>query len=197
MSAWTDHVEKWKDCRKCPLCEQRDRIVLARGTVPADIVFVGEAPGEVEDSLGLPFVGPAGRLLDSIILSALPPRHITPVSFAMTNLIACFPRHAKLAGTNEPEKSEILACRPRLHEFIKIANPKLIVCVGSLASNYIGEHDAYGKVLGVKVIEIIHPAATFPPRMAAAQAQMARHRAVVVLRNAVEDMIEEMTNADH
>lgn len=186
MSAWTGHVQKWKDCRLCPLCDQRDRIVLARGGVPATIVFVGEAPGEVEDSTGLPFKGPAGNLLDQIIDRAVP----SGVTYALTNLVCCFPRENKLAGFNEPEKSEIEACRPRLYEFITICKPKLIVCVGALAANCIGDHDAYGRILGARVVDIIHPAATFPPRMAVAQAQMARQRAVVVLRNAVEDMME-------
>lgn len=196
MSAWIDFVNRWKDCHKCPLGDQRDRICLARGTIPADVVFIGEAPGEVEDSLGLPFTGPAGKLLDSIIMSALPPQSVTPVTFALTNLVACFPRQAKLEGINEPEASEIKACRPRLYEFIELANPKLIVLVGALAANYIGEHDARGRIASARVCEIIHPAATFPPRMAAAQAQMARQRAVVVLRNAVEDMLEEMSSGE-
>jgi uracil-DNA glycosylase len=184
MSAWTDHVSKWKNCRLCPLCDQRDRIVLARGSIPADIVFVGEGPGASEDSTGLPFCGPAGRLLDQIIGGSIP----TSITYALTNLVCCFPRDAKMEGINEPAVSEILACRPRLHEFITIARPKLIVCVGQLSSQYIGDHDAYGMVLGAKVVEIVHPAAIL--RMPASQKDMAVQRYVVKLRNAVEEMME-------
>ena len=183
MSAWTDHVAKWRDCTACTLCEQRSNVVLARGQVPCDVLFCGEAPGASEDALGLPFVGPAGHLLDQIIERALPPT----VKYALTNLVCCFPAEAKARGDNEPEYSEIVACRPRLMEFITLAKPKLIVCVGSLAWNYV-EHDAYGRVRGANVIQIVHPAAVL--RMPLAQKQMAVQKAIVILRNAVDSMLQ-------
>ncbi len=107
----------------------------------------------------------------------------------MTNLVCCFPREAKERGDNEPELSEIRACRPRLVEFLQMARPKLIVCVGTLASDYV-QHDADGKVMGAEVVSIIHPAATFPPRMPRAQQGMALNRAVVIVRHAVEEMLK-------
>ena len=64
---WQAFAERWKDCRSCRLCEQRDKIVLARGTIPCDILMVGEAPGLSENSRGLPFDGPAGHRLDQIV----------------------------------------------------------------------------------------------------------------------------------
>ncbi len=179
MSAWTDHVAKWKDCKQCLLCEQRDRICLARGTIPADLCFIGEAPGASEDTLGQPFKGPAGQLLDQIIERAVP----STVTYVLTNLVCCFPREAKAEGINEPHLSEIKACRPRLTEFINIARPKLIVCVGALAAEYVDHNDS------VRCIDIIHPAATMGNRMPLVQKQMAIQKAVVVLRNAVEFML--------
>ena len=130
-----------------------------------------------------PFVGPAGHLLDQIIERALPPG----TTYALTNLVACFPREAKARGDNEPEPGEIAACRPRLMEFIKLCHPRLVVLVGSLASNYIG-HDAYGKVCGASALDIIHPAAIL--RMPLAQKQMAVQKVIVVLRNAVECVLQ-------
>lgn len=183
MTPWQLFVNKWKDCKLCPLYEQRSNIVLARGVIPADIMMVGEAPGASEDALGIPFCGPAGHLLDQIVQRAVPPS----VTVVCCNLVCCYPAEAKAAGYNEPEYSEILACRPRLMEFIDIAQPKLIVCVGSLASDNIN-HDAYGKVRGADVIAIIHPAAIL--RMPLAQKQMAAQRAIVTLRTAVEDMLQ-------
>lgn len=173
---WTGHVNKWKDCKLCPLGGQRDRIVLARGTVPCDVLFIGEAPGASEDAIGLPFVGPAGSLQDSIIEQALP-----RTSYALTNLVACLPREAKLAGYNEPDASEIRACRTRLVEFINLASPKLIVRVGILASTWVQDR------LGIQFVDIVHPAAIL--RMPLAQRQMAIQKSVVILRNAVEDMV--------
>lgn len=178
MSTWADHVSRWKDCQACPLCHQRDRICLARGVVPCDVLFIGEAPGASEDAIGQPFVGPAGRLLDQIIERSM---YLT-ATHALTNLVCCFPREAKERGENEPEHNEILACRPRLIEFVNIAQPRLIVCVGSLAAEYINHHDS------VPCVDIVHPAAIL--RMPLAQKQMAAQKTIVVLRRAVEDMLQ-------
>lgn len=70
VSLYSSHVERWKDCGGCSLCDRRTRVVLYRGKVPCDVLFVGEAPGESEDVVGVPFVGPAGKLLDSMIQDA-------------------------------------------------------------------------------------------------------------------------------
>lgn len=178
MSAWTEHVARWKDCTDCPLCQQRDQIVLARGTVPCDVLLVGEAPGASEDTIGLPFVGPAGQLLDQIIERALPPG----VTYALTNLVACFPRDAKLRGDNEPERKEIEACRGRLVEFVNTCRPRLVVCVGDLAERYMP------RVPTMRYCHIVHPAAI--SRMPLAQKDMAARKAIVVLRCAVEDVLQ-------
>ncbi len=184
MTTWLEHVEKWKDCQLCPLSQQRSNICLARGSVPCDVLFVGEAPGQIEDGLGRPFKGPAGALLDQIIERSLP----VGVTYALTNLVACYPAEAKARGDNEPELSEIKACRPRLYEFIDLCKPKLVVCVGTLASDNIG-HDSYGNVRGAKCIAITHPAHILA-RLPAAQKQMATQRCIIQIRNAVQDMVE-------
>lgn len=67
MSPWQHHIERWKDCKMCPLHRTRRNVVLGRGGVPCDVLFVGEAPGPVEDINGSPFTGPSGHLLNSII----------------------------------------------------------------------------------------------------------------------------------
>ncbi len=181
---WLDHVSKWKDCQLCPLSKQRSNIVLARGTVPCDVLFIGEAPGQVEDALGRPFVGPAGRLLDQIIERSVP-----PLTYALTNLVCCFPAEAKARGDNEPELAEIKACRPRLHEFIDLCKPKLVVRVGTLAADNV-QHDSYGLVRGAKCIDIVHPAFILA-RLPQAQKHMAVQRCIVQIRNAVQSMMEE------
>lgn len=193
MTTWLEHVERWRDCQLCPLAQQRTNIVLARagmvggpttgGSLPCDVLFVGEAPGKVEDDLGLPFVGPAGSKLQDVIDRALP----DGMTYACCNLVCCFPAEAKSRGDNEPERAEILACRPRLREFIGMVRPKLIVCVGHLASDYI-EHDAYGKVMGAEVIDVVHPAFILA-RMPQAQRGMALNKCVVVIRSAVARVI--------
>lgn len=181
MSAWTDFVERWKDCQLCPLAQQRHRICLARGDLPCDVLFVGEAPGASEDALGAPFVGPAGHLLDRIIANALD----ASTTYALTNLVCCFPREAKMEGINEPHHTEIKACRKRLIEFVNIAQPRLMVCVGSLAVSYVNHGDT------ISCIDVIHPAAIL--RMPLAQRQMATQRCVVQIRTAAEELLQSRT----
>ncbi len=87
MNAYTNYRAKWKDCQRCKSSNSRTEIVLARGKVPAPILFIGEAPGASEDALGKPFIGPAGKVLDDIITVALDGQY----DYALTNLVACYP----------------------------------------------------------------------------------------------------------
>ena len=182
LPTWTDHVVQWKDCHQCPLGDQRSSIVLARGTVPCDVLFIGEAPGTSEDAMGVPFVetAPAGNLMNQIIERAL---HKS-ITYALTNIVACFPREAKMFSNNhQPTPDEIRACRPRLTEFVNIARPRLVVRVGQLATAWVDY------VSGVRYVDIIHPSYILV-RMPLAQRQMAVNKSIVVIRSAVEDMVE-------
>jgi len=118
---YKQHREKWNDCEKCELCNQRGSVVLARGKIPCDLLFIGEAPGQSEDVLGVPFVGPAGKLLDSIIDQATltgraeySPGSGKPVPnenfprIAFTNLVSCIPKGEDGNKIQEPEKQHIL-----------------------------------------------------------------------------------------
>ena len=205
MTTWRIHVEKWKDCKLCPLHQQRDNIVFARAGVvggpstgeqlPCPVLFIGEAPGASEDALGLPFVGPAGDLLQQIIERALP----TGTAYALTNLVCCYPRDAKARGDNEPEHGEIEACRPRLTEFVSVARPKLVVFVGTLAESYgpwavaPGTTRAGGAVEGHQTLRrwtsIVHPAHILA-RLPLAQKHMAINKSIVVIRGAYENMLQ-------
>ena len=182
-----DHVAQWIDCQRCQLCEDRDRVVLARGQIPCDALFVGEAPGESENVLGRPFCGPAGYLLDDIIERSLEgnravPRFPLRVSF--TNLVACIPREDGGKAT-EPDDESIEACRPRLEQFIALAQPRLIVSVGSLARDWLAQGYRYSIRLPQPLpaqIEIIHPAAIL--RANSAQQSLMVRKCVVTLTNA-------------
>lgn len=175
---WLQHVEKWKDCQRCPLANQRFRICLARGSIPAEVVFIGEAPGMSEDTHGEPFIGPAGHLLDQIVERSLP----AGVPWIMTNLVGCFPREAKSHGDNEPERGEILECRPRLVELVNIAKPRLIVRVGKLVVTYAAFD------LSVPYVDIDHPA--YILRMPFAQRGFATQRCIVRIANAYADVVQ-------
>ena len=102
---WKDHKEKWINCYGCDLCEQRDKVVLLRGKIPCDVLFIGEAPGVSEDTLGKPFVGPAGTLLDNIIEESDPGE----LKLAWTNVIACIPKDDDGHKVKEPPRYSIEA----------------------------------------------------------------------------------------
>ena len=190
MTTWLEHVKKWGDCQRCPLGQQRSLICLARSEWPAgaampnlrlpcDIAFVGEAPGMSEDAFGLPFVGPAGDLLNTIIHRAL----LGDTTTAFTNLVACYPRHAKETGDHRPERGEILECRQRLVEFVNLAQPRLIVRVGSLVQEYLNFDRS------VSFVDIVHPAYILA-RMAPAQKSGAANDCSVKLRNAWHKVLQ-------
>lgn len=199
MTEWQQHFEKWKDCRLCSLCDTRRRIVLARGKIPADILFIGEAPGPSEDMLGKPFIGPAGKLMDDIIGRSIEGRF----SYCMTNLVACIPLESAGKKFAEPPVESIKACAQRLQEFVKIVRPRLIVRVGVLAKKHVyGQSDfsefqnmddpkfaslpwiPRGKFL--LFADLIHPAAIL--RMNRAQQGLAVQRCVVELLSAVREL---------
>ena len=196
-TSWLQHVETWKDCVRCPLHSQRSRIVLARGSVPCDVLLVGEAPGISEDTLGIPFVGPAGKLLDGIVELALAQYERTygiALTTAFANLVACYPREAKEGGWNEPADEEVLACRPRLNEFVRLCRPKLVVTVGKLAERLLdqtiltgGFDSALGRHDRIEVETIAHPVSIL--RMPVAQRDMATRQCIVTIANAVEELV--------
>lgn len=175
MGKYKSHKAKWIDCEECPLCEKRKNVVLARGVIPCDVLFVGEAPGPNEDVLGKPFVGPAGFLLDSQIESALEEAGLSPqkVRIAFTNLIACIPKSEETnVKFTEPPRKSITACAPRLAEFIEIADPLIIVRVGKYASKWVS-HDY--------TADIVHPAAIL--RADKWQQGLANQKSIVTLRD--------------
>lgn len=163
----------------------RERVVFPRGSVPADVVFVGEAPGESENILGQPFVGPAGQLLDGIAEEALGGL----VRVAFTNLVLCIPYSPDGVGKiDEPEPDHVTACKGRLEEFLRIAKPRLVVAVGACAKKWLAPGYKHSVKIpnGAKLIDIVHPA--FILRMNVAQRGLARQRCVVQVRQAVEEL---------
>jgi uracil-DNA glycosylase family 4 len=179
---WLLHVERWKNCQECPLCAQRNKIVLARGVVPCDVLFLGEAPGNSEDVSGQPFDGPAGDLLEKIVDAV---RRTSRVRFteAYTNVVCCFPAEAKKTADHRPEPEEIQACSPRLQEFVEIASPRLIVCVGKVPKDW--GPIVCGADSSVQWCDIVHPSHILS-RMPAAQKDMAAKNCSVIIRDAVE-----------
>lgn len=139
ISPWKLHKFEWQHCELCDLCEHRRKVVLARGSLPAEVLFIGEAPGPSEDSIGEPFVGPAGHFLDGMLQRAgfnVCDHGERPVTRCFTNLVGCIPKDEENKKFAEPPKHAILACSPRLLELVAMCKPKVIVCVGKLSEKW-------------------------------------------------------------
>lgn len=121
-----------RDCRGCELWRNATQTVFGEGPAEADLVLVGEQPGDREDVAGKPFVGPAGRLLDKALEAAGIPRSRVYV----TNAVKHFkwqPR-GKARIHKKPSASEIAACRQWLDEELAIIRPRGILCLGATAA---------------------------------------------------------------
>ena len=123
---WTQIKASVASCTTCALHASRHKTVFGVGDENADWLFVGEGPGADEDAQGEPFVGQAGKLLDSM-LAAIKLKRGSNVYIA--NVVKCRP-----PGNRNPQTDEALACEPYLHRQIELINPKLIVALGKVAA---------------------------------------------------------------
>lgn len=133
MNRWQLHLKNWKECRRCHLHKTRQNTVIVRGKIPCDILFIGEAPGHAEDSIGEPFCGETGNLLQHEIINEVIPEHIR---YALCNLLACIPLGEDGVKTEEPDDDDVRSCQSRLIDLIDFAKPKLLILVGKHAQHY-------------------------------------------------------------
>jgi len=144
-------------CTRCRLHAGRNSVVFGEGNPEARLVVVGEAPGQEEDRTGRPFVGPAGKLLDLMLLSVGFPRE----SVFICNVLKCRPPH-----TRDPQRDEIEACSGYLHRQLELIEPRVLLAVGRFAAQTLTGSDANigrlrGRVheyMGIPVIVTYHPA---------------------------------------
>lgn len=159
MSSWQELEEKCLACTGCPLCQTRNHVVFGVGRKDADLMFIGEGPGEQEDLKGEPFVGPAGQLLDDM-LSIIDIDRVTGCYIA--NIVKCRPPRNR-----DPQDREQDACIGYLREQIALVRPKIIVCLGRIAAlrlidpNYriTREHGQWIQRDGIWLTAIYHPSA--------------------------------------
>ena len=125
----TDDLESFNSsicqCQKCPLGSTRTNFVFGVGNPKADIVFVGEAPGEKEDLEGEPFVGRAGKLLDKMLAAI----ELSRNDVYICNVLKCRP-----PNNRDPLPGEVDLCEPYLKTQLSLINPKLIVALGRIAA---------------------------------------------------------------
>ena len=149
-------------CERCPLHRTRTKAVFGAGNANADLMFVGEAPGQQEDLLGLPFVGRAGKLLDTLL---------EEVGLARGDVFIANVLKSRPPGNRDPEPDEIEACKPYLHHQIDLIEPKVICTLGNFATKLLTRsqrgitgvhgrpqvHELGGRT--VRVFPLYHPAA--------------------------------------
>ena len=144
-------------CKKCPLHETRTNCVFGVGNKNADLMFVGEAPGEQEDLSGTPFVGRAGQLLDKFLYAV----DIDREDVYIANILKCRP-----PKNRDPLPAEEDACIDYLRAQVKLIKPKIIVCLGRIAAmrlidpNYkiTKEHGIWVKKGNFLMTAVYHPA---------------------------------------
>jgi DNA polymerase len=146
------------ECTRCRLCEGRSQIVFGDGNPDADLLFVGEGPGEEEDRRGLPFVGRAGALLTQMIEKGL---SIPRSSVYICNIVKCRP-----PKNRTPLADEVAKCRPFLDAQIAAVNPKVIVALGKPAASLLLGRDVsitrvrgrWHDYRGIPLMPTYHPA---------------------------------------
>ena len=125
MSSWEELRAVCGACRNCSLCEQRNHVVFGAGSEQAEVMFIGEGPGENEDLQGEPFVGAAGHLLDDMLEII----GLERAQVYITNIVKCRPPHNR-----DPLNVEQEACIGYLRRQVALLRPKIIVCLGRIAA---------------------------------------------------------------
>ena len=158
MLAWEQLKQTCYNCTRCALCDTRHNVVFGVGKENADIMFVGEGPGEQEDLKGEPFVGAAGKLLDDMISII----DLDRTNCYIANIVKCRPPHNR-----DPLETEQDACIGYLRNQVALVKPKIIVCLGRVAAKRIiredyritREHGTWAEKNGVWMTAIYHPSA--------------------------------------
>ena len=122
QDSWESLKSECAGCSACGLCDGRTNLVFGVGNEQAKLMLIGEGPGEQEDLQGVPFVGPAGKLLDNMLEMI----DLDRSQVYIANMVKCRPPHNR-----DPRPDEMAACRCWLDRQIALVDPKLIVCLGA------------------------------------------------------------------
>ena len=157
--AWTELEAACKHCMQCELGQTRTNLVFGVGNPEAEVLFIGEGPGEQEDLKGEPFVGRSGQLLDKYLAAIDLDRR---QNIYIANIVKCRP-----PGNRDPKPEEQDVCINWLTQQVKLMQPKIIVCLGRIsAQRIIGkefkvtkEHGKFFERNGILRMGTFHPAA--------------------------------------
>lgn len=158
MYNWEELEQQCLQCARCDLCQTRSHVVFGVGNRNADVMFVGEGPGEQEDLKGEPFVGAAGHLLDDM-MSII---DLNRQNCYIANIVKCRPPRNR-----DPQENEQDACIEYLRNQVALIQPKIIICLGRIAAKRLidpdyritREHGSWICRNGVWMTAIYHPSA--------------------------------------
>ncbi len=158
MERWQALETQCRNCRRCPLAATRTNVVFGTGPLDAEVMCIGEGPGENEDLKGLPFVGRGGQLLDDMleVIDLYRDRNVY-----IANIVKCRP-----PGNRDPLPEEQEACIGWLRQQFALIRPKVIICLGRIAATRLirpdfkvtREHGTWVKKAGVYMTAVYHPA---------------------------------------
>lgn len=159
MQTWEELRQECLACTRCGLCETRHNVVFGIGKEDADVMLVGEGPGEQEDLSGIPFVGPAGKLLDDMLSIIDLSRE---ENCYIANIVKCRPPRNR-----DPLETEQDACIGYLRTQTMLVKPKMIVCLGRIAAKRLidpdyritRQHGQWVQKNGIWMTAIYHPSA--------------------------------------
>ncbi|WP_297290056.1 uracil-DNA glycosylase [uncultured Flavonifractor sp.] len=158
MKNWEELHAECMACRKCDLADTRHNVVFGEGARDAEVMFIGEGPGEQEDLTGRPFVGRAGQLLDDMLEMI----DLDRTRVYIANMVKCRP-----PGNRDPLNIEQEACIGYLRNQVALIRPKIIVCLGRIAAirlmkddfKITREHGQWMEKAGVWMMAMFHPSA--------------------------------------
>ena len=158
MKDWDALYEECIHCQKCGLAETRTNVVFGEGARDAEVMFIGEGPGEQEDRTGRPFVGRAGQLLDDMLAMI----DLKREKVFIGNMVKCRPPQNR-----DPLNIEQEACIGYLRNLVALLKPKIIVCLGRIAAMKLikedfkitREHGQWIEKAGVWMMAMYHPSA--------------------------------------
>jgi len=157
--AWARLVAIGSGCSKCPIAARASKHVFGRGSLAAKTIFIGYGPGLSEDALGVPFVGPAGKLLDAAVKAAFHLHNRQPSVF-FTNLLRCRPCDTLGGPNRDPVPDEVDNCWPLLTRTLEIVNPHVVFLLGRVTHYEFGERWLRSETTAspVAIVEVTHPA---------------------------------------
>lgn len=134
LDNYLKHIEYWDNCTKCKIGQCNDIRVYHRGSLPAEILFVGSAPDDIDATLEEPFSGPSGKLIESLIMEVFEQvKPDYPFRICYINAILCVPQSPETMRLRAPDVEELQNCSNRLREFYDLVNPVYVVATDKIA----------------------------------------------------------------